>query len=137
MNTKKIKFVALFFIAICFGVALSGCSSDDESEVIDSNSLVGEWIRYSNNDQELTEFIFKSNGTCNYSYSYMPDNDWEEGEYQFGYGQYKTDGNKLTLTLQFGDEVEIWEYTIISVDANMLVLKDADGKTLMFESLYE
>lgn len=120
------------------GFTLTSCSSDDEEEefVVESQNIVGSWLQYSNNDQELIELVFKADRTCNYSYSFMPDDDRYDTEYEFATGIYKINGNKLTMTLQFDDETEIWEFTIVSVNSSKLVLKNEDGENIIFESLY-
>lgn len=139
MHAKKIKFLLVFFIAFVSGVTFTACSSDDDEEevIVDSQSLVGYWINYSNHDQELIELGFKTDGTCHYTYSYEPDNDKLESEYEYATGTYRTKGSKLAMTLQFGDETEIWEFTIVSVSSSKLVLKDEYGEKITFESLYE
>lgn len=138
MHTKKLKFLLVFFIALMAGFTLTSCSSDDEEEefVVESQNIVGSWLQYSNNDQELIELVFKADRTCNYSYSFMPDDDRYDTEYEFATGIYKINGNKLTMTLQFDDETEIWEFTIVSVNSSKLVLKNEDGENIIFESLY-
>lgn len=110
---------------------------DEEEVVVNPKDLVGYWINYSNHDQEMTELGFKADGTCNYTYSYEPDNDKLESEYEYATGTYRTKGSKLAMTLQFGDETEIWEFTIVSVSSSKLVLKDEYGEKITFESLYE
>lgn len=110
---------------------------DEEEVVVNPKDLIGYWINYSNHDQEMTELGFKTDGTCNYTYTYEPDNDKIESEYEYAKGTYKIKGNKLTMTLQFDDEKEIWEYTIVFVSSSKLVLKDEDGEKITFESLYE
>lgn len=139
MHTKKLKFLLVFFIALMAGFTLTSCSSDDEEEefVVESQNIVGSWLQYSNNDQELIELVFKADRTCNYSYSFMPDDDRYDTEYEFATGIYKINGNKLTMTLQFDDKTEIWEFTIVSVNSSKLVLKNEDGEKITFESLYE
>lgn len=139
MHTKKLKFLLVFFIALMAGFTLTSCSSDDEEEefVVESQNIVGSWLQYSNNDQELIELVFKADRTCNYSYSFMPDDDRYDTEYEFATGIYKINGNKLTMTLQFDGKTEIWEFTIVSVNSSKLVLKNEDGEKITFESLYE
>lgn len=110
---------------------------DEEEVVVNPEDLVGYWINYSNHDQEMTELGFKADGTCSYAYEYEPDNDTDEPEYEIAKGKYKINGNKLTMTLQFRDETEIWEFTIVSVSSSKLVLKNEDGEKITFESLYE
>lgn len=107
---------------------------DEEEVVVNPEDLVGYWINYSNHDQEMTELGFEADGTCSYIYEYKPDNDRYKPEKEFAKGKYKINGNKLTMTLQFDDEKEIWEYTIISVSSSNLVLKDEDGEIEVFES---
>lgn len=100
--------------------------------------LVGFWIRYADNDQEMEELGFFSNGTCNYTYSYDPDYGSYGSEYEFAKGTYTVNGNKLIMNLNFGDETEIWTFTIKSlISKDKLVITDEDGDTYTFDYLQE
>lgn len=124
---KKIKlFSLLFFIAI-IGAVFVGCSSDDNDDAANTNDLVGYWIRYDGDDME--ELGFFEDGTCNYEETY---DDGEEME--FGKGTYALKGNKLTMKLTFGNETEVWEYTVKSLtNKKKLVLVDEDGDYYTFD----
>lgn len=122
----------MFLFAIV-GALFTGCSSDDDNN--EGTSLVGFWIRYEENDQYLEELGFFANGTCNYTEAFEPDDDNdEEPYYEFGKGTYVVKGNKLTMNLKFGDETEVWTYTIKDLKANnTLVLVDEEGSTYRFQ----
>lgn len=124
----------MFLFAIV-GALFAGCSSDDGNEDSASNeNLVGFWIRYEENGQYLEELGFFADGTCNYTEALEPDDDNdEEPFYEFGKGTYSVKGNKLTMSLKFGDETETWIYTIKSVKSkNYLVLIDEEGESYTF-----
>ena len=135
------KLFSLMFLFAIVGALFTGCSSDDdENEGASGNeNLVGSWLRYEDNDQYLEKLDFFADGTCNYSESFMPDDDNdEEPFYEFGRGTYVVKGNKLTMKLKFGDEYEVWTYTIKNLKAkNTLVLVDKDGSTHRFEYYLE
>lgn len=130
---KKMKLFSLMFLFAMVGTMFTGCSSDDDDN--DGNELVGYWLRYDDNDQYMEEFGFFADGTCNYTESYEPDDDSDnlEPEYDFGEGTYTVKGNKLIMRLTFGDETETWTYTIKSVKSKkQLILKDDEGDTYTF-----
>ena len=126
------KLFSLMFLFTIVGGLFTGCSSDDENN--EGASLVGCWIRYEENDQCLEELGFFADGTCNYTEAFEPDDDNDEDPYyEFGKGTYVVKGNKLTMTLKFGDETEVWTYTIKDLKANnTLVLVDEEGSTYRF-----
>ena len=131
---KKMKLFSLMFLFTMVGTMFTGCSSDDDDN--DGNELVGYWLRYEDNDQYMEEFGFFADGTCNYTESYEPDDDNDnlEPEYEFGEGTYTVKGNKLIMRLTFGDETETWTYTIKSVKSKkQLILKDDEGDTYTFD----
>lgn len=124
----------MFLFAIV-GALFTGCSSDDDNESSSSNeNLVGFWVRYEDNGQYLEELGLFADGTCNYTEVFEPDEDNDEKPfYEFGEGTYVIKGNKLIMTLDFGDETEVWTYTIKSSKANRtLVLTDEEGSTYTF-----
>lgn len=128
------KLFSLMFLFAMVGTMFTGCSSDDDDN--DGNELVGYWLRYEDNDQYMEEFGFFADGTCNYTESYEPDDDNDnlEPEYEFGEGTYTVKGNKLIMRLTFGDETETWTYTIKSVKSKKhLILKDDEGDTYTFD----
>ena len=128
------KLFSLMFLFAMVGTMFTGCSSDDDDN--DGNELVGYWLRYEDNDQYMEEFGFFADGTCNYTESYEPDDDNDnlEPEYEFGEGTYTVKGNKLIMRLTFGDETETWTYTIKSVKSKkQLILKDDEGDTYTFD----
>ena len=125
---------SLMFLFAITGVLFTGCSSDDDNNdgTTSNNNLVGYWIRYEDNNQYREELEFFANGTCNYTEAYEPDNN-NNAFYEFAKGTYVVKGNKLTMKLKFGDETEVWTYTIKSSKANKtLVLTDEDGSTYIF-----
>ena len=130
----------MFLFAIV-GALFTGCSSDDdENEGASGNeNLVGFWLRYKDNGQYLEELGFFADGTCNYTESFMPDDDNDEyADYDFGSGTYVVKGNKLTMKLKFGDEYEVRTYTIKNLKAKKtLVLVDEEGSTRRFEYYLE
>lgn len=130
----------MFLFAIV-GALFTGCSSDDdENEGASGNeNLVGFWLRYEDNGQYLEELGFFADGTCNYTESFMPDDDNDEyADYDFGKGTYVVKGNKLTMKLKFGDEYEVRTYTIKNLKAKKtLVLVDEEGSTRRFEYYLE
>lgn len=104
-----------------------GCSSDDNDDAANTNDLVGYWIRYDGDDME--ELGFFEDGTCNYEETY---DDGEEME--FGKGTYALKGNKLIMKLTFGNETEVWKYTVKSLtNKKKLVLVDEDGDYYTFD----
>lgn len=114
---------------------LVGCSSEKEEQAqFDAKDLVGFWTYYSDegtSDEALHEFGFFADGTCNYTYSYESEDSYE---YDFGKGVYSVLGNTLTTRMTFGDETEIWTYTIKSLKKkNKLVLIGEDGETEIYE----
>lgn len=129
------------FIFAIVGALFTGCSSDDdENEGASGNeNLVGFWLRYEDNGQYLEELGFFADGTCNYTESFMPDDDNDEyADYDFGKGTYVVKGNKLTMKLKFGDEYEVRTYTIKNLKAKKtLVLVDEEGSTRRFEYYLE
>lgn len=132
---RKMKLFSLMFLFAIVGALFAGCSSDDGNEDSASNeNLVGFWIRYEENGQYLEELGFFADGTCNYTEALEPDDDNdEEPFYEFGKGTYSVKGNKLTMSLKFGDETETWIYTIKSVKSkNYLVLIDEEGESYTF-----
>mgnify|MGYP003457497907 FL=1 len=104
------------FLFTIVGALFTGCSSDNESNNDDSSSsesLVGYWIRYEDNGQYLEELGLFADGTCNYTEVVEPNDDSnEDSSYDFGEGTYVVKGNKLIMTLTFGDETEVWTYII-------------------------
>lgn len=135
------KLFSLMFLFAIVGALFTGCSSDDdENEGASGNeNLVGFWLRYEDNGQYLEELAFFADGTCNYTESFMPDDDNDEyADYDFGRGTYVVKGNKLTMKLKFGDEYEVWTYTIKNLKAKKtLVLVDEEGSTRRFEYYLE
>lgn len=135
------KLFSLMFIFAIVGALFTGCSSDDdENEGASGNeNLVGFWLRYEDNGQYLEELGFFADGTCNYTESFMPDDDNDEyADYDFGKGTYVVKGNKLTMKLKFGDEYEVRTYTIKNLKAKKtLVLVDEEGSTRRFEYYLE
>lgn len=135
------KLFSLMFLFAIVGALFTGCSSDDdENEGASGNeNLVGFWLRYEDNGQYLEELGFFADGTCNYTESFMPDNDNDEyADYDFGKGTYVVKGNKLTMKLKFGDEYEVRTYTIKNLKAKKtLVLVDEEGSTHRFEYYLE
>ena len=128
------------FLFAMVGALFTGCSSnDDENEGASGNELVGYWLRYEDNGQYMEELGFFADGTCNYTESFEPDDDNDEDpSYDFGEGTYVVKGNKLIMTLTFGDETEVWTYTIKNLKANnTLVLVDEEGDTYKFEYYLE
>lgn len=130
------KLFSLMFLFAIVGALFTGCSSDDDDNdgASGNENLVGFWIRYEENGQYLEELGFFEDGTCNYTEAFEPDegND-EDPFYEFGEGTYVIKGNKLIMTLDFGDETEVWTYTIKSSKANRtLVLTDEEGSTYTF-----
>lgn len=128
------------FLFAMVGALFTGCSSNDvEIEGASGNELVGYWVRYEDNDQYMEEFGFFADGTCNYTEAFEPDDDNDEDPYyEFGKGTYVVKGNKLTMKLKFGDETEVWTYTIKNLKANnTLVLVDEEGYTYKFEYYLE
>ena len=130
---RKMKLFSLMFLFAIVGALFTGCSSDDDDNdgASGNENLVGFWIRYEENGQYLEELGFFEDGTCNYTEAFEPDegND-EDPFYEFGEGTYVIKGNKLIMTLDFGDETEVWTYTIKSSKANRtLVLTDEEGST--------
>lgn len=122
---KKLKVLTLLLFVAFIGAVFTGCSKDDNDDSSDTTSLVGYWIRYDGDDME--EFGFFADGTCNYEETY---ND----EMDFGKGTYTVKGNKLTMKLTFGDEKETWVYTIKSLTSKKkLVLQDEDGDTYSYD----
>ena len=138
---RKMKLFSLMFIFAIVGALFTGCSSDDdENEGASGNeNLVGFWLRYEDNGQYLEELGFFADGTCNYTESFMPDDDNDEyADYDFGKGTYVVKGNKLTMKLKFGDEYEVRTYTIKNLKAKKtLVLVDEEGSTRRFEYYLE
>lgn len=133
----KIKLFSLMFLFTIVGALFTGCSSDNESNNDDSSSsesLVGYWIRYEDNGQYLEELGLFADGTCNYTEVVEPNDDSnEDSSYDFGEGTYVVKGNKLIMTLTFGDETEVWTYIIKSSKAKKtLVLTDEEGSTYTF-----
>lgn len=133
---RKMKLFSLMFLFAIVGALFTGCSSDDDDNdgASGNENLVGFWIRYEENGQYLEELGFFEDGTCNYTEAFEPDegND-EDPFYEFGEGTYVIKGNKLIMTLDFGDETEVWTYTIKSSKANRtLVLTDEEGSTYTF-----
>ena len=129
----KLLSLMLFFAIV--GALFTGCSSDDDNESSSSNeNLVGFWIRYGDNGQYLEELGLFADGTCNYTEAFEPDDDnTEEPFYEFGEGTYVIKDNKLIMTLDFGDETEVWTYIIQSSKANStLVLTNEEGSTYTF-----
>ena len=125
------KLFSLMLLFTIVGALFTGCSSDDENNNDDSSSsesLVGYWMRYEDNGQYLEELGLFADGTCNYlevDYSYE--------DYDFGEGTYVVKGNKLIMTLTFGDKTDVWTYIIKSSKAkNTLVLTDEEGFTYTF-----
>lgn len=134
------KLFSLMFLFAMVGALFTGCSSnDDENEGASGNELVGYWLRYEDNDQYMEELGFFADGTCNYTEAFEPDDDNDEDPYyEFGKGTYVVKGNKLTMKLKFGDETEVWTYTIKNLKANnTLVLVDEEGYTYKFEYYLE
>ena len=135
------KLFSLMFLFAIVGALFTGCSSDDdENEGASGNeNLVGFWLRYEDNGQYLEELGFFADGTCNYTESFMPDDDNDEyADYDFGRGTYVVKGNKLTMKLKFGDEYEVRTYTIKNLKAKKtLVLVDEEGSTHRFEYYLE
>ena len=135
------KLFSLMFLFAIVGALFTGCSSfDDENEGASGNeNLVGFWLRYEDNGQYLEELGFFADGTCNYTESFMPDDDNDEyADYDFGKGTYVVKGNKLTMKLKFGDEYEVRTYTIKNLKAKKtLVLVDEEGSTRRFEYYLE
>lgn len=132
---KKMKLFSLMFLFAIVGALFTSCGSDDDNGGTSSNeNLVGYWIRYEENGQYLEELGFFSDGTCNYTESFEPDDDNDEDPfYEFAKGVYSVKGNKLTMRMTFGDETETWTYTIVSIkNKNRLVLTDEDGDTYLF-----
>ena len=138
---RKMKLFSLMFLFAIVGALFTGCSSDDdENEGASGNeNLVGFWLRYEDNGQYLEELGFFADGTCNYTESFMPDDDNDEyADYDFGRGTYVVKGNKLTMKLKFGDEYEVRTYTIKNLKAKKtLVLVDEEGSTHRFEYYLE
>lgn len=138
---RKMKLFSLMFLFAIVGALFTGCSSDDdENEGASGNeNLVGFWLRYKDNGQYLEELGFFADGTCNYTESFMPDDDNDEyADYDFGSGTYVVKGNKLTMKLKFGDEYEVRTYTIKNLKAKKtLVLVDEEGSTRRFEYYLE
>lgn len=138
---RKMKLFSLMFLFAIVGALFTGCSSDDdENEGASGNeNLVGFWLRYEDNGQYLEELGFFADGTCNYTESFMPDDDNDEyADYDFGSGTYVVKGNKLTMKLKFGDEYEVRTYTIKNLKAKKtLVLVDEEGSTRRFEYYLE
>ena len=135
---RKMKLFSLMFLFAIVGALFTGCSSDDDKNegASGNENLVGFWIRYEDNGQYLEELGFFADGTCNYTESFEPDDDNDENPYyDFGKGTYVVKGNKLIMKLKFGDETEVWTYTIKKLKAkNSLVLvDDEDGDTYSFE----
>lgn len=126
----------LLFVSI-IGAMFTSCSSDDVNDDSSNGneSITGYWIRYADNDQYFEEFGFSDDGTCSYTESYMPDDYSEEMEYRdHGKGTYVLKDNKLTMTLNFNDEKEIWIFTVKSLKAKKeLVLVDEDGDTYIYD----
>ena len=121
-------FSFLFFVAI-MSAMLTGCSKDDDDSTTNmSTDLTGYWIRYSGDD--LEEFGFFADGTCNYEETY---DDGENMEYASG--TYSIEGEKLTLKQKFDDgEEETWLYTIKSIEVKKkLVLIDEDGDICSYD----
>lgn len=132
---RKMKLFSLMFLFVIVGALFTGCSSDDDDNegASGSENLVGFWIRYEENGQLLEEFGFFADGTCNYTEAYEPDNN-NDAFYEFAKGTYVVKGNKLTMKLNFGDETEVWTYTIKDLKTNnTLVLVDEEGSTYRFE----
>lgn len=132
---RQKKLLSLMFLFAIVGALFTGCSSDDDNESSSSNeNLVGFWVRYEDNGQYLEELGLFADGTCNYTEAFEPDEDNDEKPfYEFGEGTYVIKGNKLIMTLDFGDETEVWTYTIKSSKANRtLVLTDEEGSTYTF-----
>ena len=138
---RKMKLFSLMFLFAIVGALFTGCSSDDdENEGASGNdNIVGFWLRYEDNGQYLEELGFFADGTCNYTEAFEPDDDNDEDPYsKFGKGTYVVKGNKLTMKLKFGDETEVWTYTIKNLKANnTLVLVDEEGDTYRFEYYLE
>lgn len=114
---------------------LVGCSSEDEEKVqFDVKDLVGFWILCPEEgipDDELNQFGFFEDGTCNYTYSYEGEDDYS---YEFAKGVYTLQGNTLTTRLTTDDGTDIWTFTIVSlIKKNRLVLKDEDGEIEVYE----
>lgn len=125
----------LLFVSI-IGTMFTNCSSEDVNDDSSNNneSIIGYWIRYTDNDQYLEEFAFFDDGTCSFTESYIPDNDFEETSIDYGKGTYVLKGNKLTMMLNFNDEKEIWTITVKSLKAKKeLVLVDEDGETYIYD----
>lgn len=126
----------LLFVSI-IGAMFTSCSSDDVNDDSSNGnaSITGYWIRYADNDQYFEEFGFSDDGTCSYTESYTPDDYSEETEYSdYGKGTYALKDNKLTMTLNFNDEKEIWIFTVKSLKAKKeLVLVDEDGDTYIYD----
>ncbi len=126
----------LLFVSI-IGAMFTSCSSDDVNDDSSNGnaSITGYWIRYADNDQYFEEFGFSDDGTCSYTESYTPDDYSEETEYSdYGKGTYVLKDNKLTMTLNFNDEKEIWIFTVKSLKAKKeLVLVDEDGDTYIYD----
>ena len=119
-------FSLLFFVAI-LGAVFTSCSSDDDGDDATKTDLVGYWLHYDGDD--LEEFGFFADGTCNYEET------WDNGEeMEFAQGTYTVNGNKLTIKLTFGNEKETWEYTIMSITSKKkLELIDEDGDLCTYE----
>lgn len=126
----------LLFVSI-IGAMFTSCSSDDVNDDSSNGneSIVGFWIRYADNDQFFEEFSFSDDGTCSYTESYMPDDNSEEMDsFDYAEGTYVLKDNKLTMTLDFNDEKEIWIFTVKSLKAKKeLVLLDEDGYTYIYD----
>ncbi|TRX64590.1 lipocalin family protein [Carboxylicivirga sp. M1479] len=128
----KFRFLlsTLFIVAVLF----SSCDKDDDGISVSKDELIGKWALVSatytvngvtESETDLNETItFNEDDT--YSMSY--DGFLEEE------GQYSISGNKLTLTIGEGDEMEQGVMTITHFSDNSFTISASESEEFMGET---
>lgn len=103
----------------CALVALMACGATAADEKIDAKKLVGKWEPKEKKENGSFVIEFKKDGKVTLTAS---------GKDFKGDGTYKLDGNKLDLTMKFGDMDRKMTRTISKLTDTELVSSDEQGK---------
>jgi uncharacterized protein (TIGR03066 family) len=96
------------------GLAAAGLSADDKGGKVDAKKLVGKWEATKEKEKFTVEFT--KDGKTVFSAPGKKDFKLE--------GTYKLDGNKLTMTMKFGDSEQKMSRTITKLTDTELTSKD-------------
>ncbi|WP_165027320.1 lipocalin family protein [Dysgonomonas sp. ZJ279] len=111
---KQIKFISAILLLATLFLGFNACSSDDDKDEEQTNSIVGKWKLTTNNGSIHTHLEFKSDGT--FEYTSTKETDYKE------VGKYKIESDKLYQ--MFSDEEDWVTSQIVELNTISLILQE-------------